>query len=188
MSNEIRLVPSWYGKIPLEKGCYKQETDTVTMCCGGNENDKYISPIYNESQKSIESIKPFSKLPTLTEQFELDDLIRPLYKNLLNGMEFYKFYLNKVKNNMLDRNTNDLLQQPINISTSQHVEISNIINNKQIIKCGEDIIYGNEPIEDIEKYKTKVKKGFNNYENDIDDMNYNYSDDDYNIYSDFETK
>ena len=188
MSKEIRLVPSWYGKIPLEKGSPNPEPEPNTLCCGGNENDKYISPVYNETKEYLASLKPFSKLPTLDETFELDDMIRPLYKHFLNGSEFYKFYLNKVRNNVLDRNTNDSLQQPINMNRVKSVEISRTINNKQVIKCEEDIINDIEPVEEIEKYKTKGKKVFEDYEDDFDDRNYNYSDDDYNVYSDFEAR
>ena len=96
--------------------------------------------------------------------------------------------MNKVRNNVLDRNTNDSLQQPINMNRVKSVEISRTINNKQVIKCEEDIINDIEPVEEIEKYKTKGKKVFEDYEDDFDDRNYNYSDDDYNVYSDFEAR
>ena len=189
MSSEIRLVPSWYGKIPLEKGSPKLPKDntdnTDILCCGGNENDKYVSPVYNEPKEYLESLKPFSKLPTLDEKFELDEIIRPLYKHFLNGSEFYKFYLNKVKNNVLDRNSNDTLQQPTIINTSQNIEISRI-TNKRVIQGVEHMLDEIEPVEEIENYKTKGKKVFDDYEDDFDDRNYNYSDDDYHIYSDFE--
>jgi len=89
---------------------------------------------------------------------------------------------------MLDRNTNDSLQQPTNMNMSKSVEISRTINNKQVIKCGEDMIDEIEPVEEIEKYKTKGNKVFDDYENDFDNRNYNYSDDDYNVYSDFEAR
>lgn len=186
MSNEIRLVPSWYCTIPLEKGSPKLTHDNNDiLCCGGNENDKYVSSVYNETKEYVTNLKPFSKLPTLDEKFELDDIIRPLYKHFLNGTEFYKFYLNKVKNNVLDKNNNDKLQQPIIINKSQNIEIYRI-TNKQVIQCVEHILDEIKPIEKKQNYKTKSKKIFDDYENNFDDRNYNYSDDDYNIYSDFE--
>ena len=62
------------------------------------------------------------------------------------------------------------------------------MENEIRYKCEEDIINDIEPVEEIEKYKTKGKKVFEDYEDDFDDRNYNYSDDDYNVYSDFEAR
>lgn len=185
MSSEIRLVPSWYGKIPLEKGSPKLASENSTMCCGGNENEIYVAPVYNETNEFIASLKPYNKLPSLEEKFQLDDSIRPIYKHLLNGSEFYRFYLNKVKNVVLDRIPIDKEQQYAGIKLVPSVETSSKTGTL-VIRHEEDML--DEPIEDVEKYKSKGKKVFDDYEDDFDDRNYNYSDDDYNVYSDFEAR
>lgn len=190
--SEIRLYPSWYGKIPLEKGSNVQSNSDsdkdLKVCYGGNENDKYVSPVYNElKDEYLATVKPYSKLPTLEEKNELDDIIRPLYKHLLGGMEFYKFYLNKVKNVVLDRNITENIITQIPIS-NKNMEIYNA--QQLIVGPIDDILDNIEPVEEIDKYKLKSKKLYDNYdyEDDFDDKNYNYSDDDYNMYSDFEAR
>lgn len=178
MSSEIKLAPSWYGKIPLEKGSSKFESINSTFYYGNNENDKYFSPTYSETKEFIANIKPYNKLPSLNETFDLDDYIRPIYKHFLNGSDFYKFYLKKVKNMVPNKIPVDKESQLLDIQSVSHVEISNKTGTSIIQQ--EDML--DEPIEDedIEKYKTKGKKIFDEYAD--------YFDDDYNVYSDFEAR
>jgi hypothetical protein len=185
MSSEIRLVPSWYGKKPLAKESPKLESENSTICYGGNDNDNYVSPIYNETKEFISNLKPYNKLPSLDEKFELDDTIRPLYKHLLNGSEFYRFYLNKVRNVVLDRIPIDHELQPSSNQSVKGKEISSKTSRNVILQEEEML---DEPIEDMEKYNTNRNKVLDDYDDDFNDRNYTYSDDDYNVYSDFEVR
>jgi hypothetical protein len=118
--NNIKLQPSWLGKINYSNGCKvnkdenkdktKDETKDKNIENINSEPQIYHGKInkfrlYDETQEYIETIPKFSKYPTISEYAYLSYKISAINKYLLGYRDFYRYYLRKpvIRNKMSSR-------------------------------------------------------------------------------------